>query len=230
MAEKKERRDKIRELEEKIRRLEEQQEKRGGGVAGGVLRGLGGVIPGLGKMIEGLADSEAFQERLEAINKEVDERLRETPLKRVEGGGIGIGLGGLGKGSIPGKGAIPRVERSFSIRTLADEKPAFEVKEGKPKSKGRRAAKPQPTVEREALVDIFEEDKHLKIIAELPGVEERDINVQLEEGNLIISADTPYRKYHQQVLLPCPVKGKPGVSYKNGILEIDLKKRAEHAD
>lgn len=227
MAGKKEREDKIRELEEKIKRLEEQQERRGGGVAGGVLRGLGGVIPGLGKMLEGLADSEAFQERLEAINKEVDKKLRETPLKRVEGGGIGIGLG---KGSIPGKGAIPRVERSFSIRTLADEKPAFEVEEGKPRSKGRKAAKPQPTVEREALVDIFEEDKHLKIIAELPGVEEADIKVELKEEGLIISADTPYRKYRQEVALPCPVKGEPEVSYKNGVLEIELKKRAEHAD
>jgi len=224
MAEKKQRQDKIRELEEKIKRLEEQQQRRKGGAAGGVLRGLGGVIPGLGKMLEGLADSEAFQERLEAINKEVDERLRETPLKRVEGGGIDIGLGGFGKGSIPGKGAIPRVERSFSIRTLADEKPAFEVKEGKPMSKGRRAAKPQPTVEREVLVDVFEEADQLKVIAELPGVEEEDVKVELKEAALIISADTPHRKYHKEVALPCPVKGEPRTSYKTGILEVELEK------
>ena len=209
MAEKKEREDKIRELEEKIKRLEEQQERRKrGGVAGGVLRGLGEVIPGLGKMLEGLEDSEAFQERLEAINKEVDKRLRETPLKRVEGGGIGIGIGGM-----PKKGSIPRVEKDFSIETLAPQKPG--------------AKKPQPKrekVEKEVLVDIFEEDKHLKIIAELPGVEEKDIKVELKEDKLTISADTPYRKYYQEVALPCPVKGEPKASYKNGILEIELEK------
>lgn len=225
MAEKKEREARIKELEEKIKRLEEQLERRKrGGAAGGVLRGLGDVIPGLGRMLEGLEDSAAFQERLEAINKEVDEKLRETPLKRVEGGGIDIGIGGLGKGSIPGRGSIPKMERGFSIRSLAEEKPAFEVKERKPKSKGQRAAKPQPTVEKEVSVDIFEEDKHLRIIAELLGVDEGDIKVGLKENSLIISVSTPSRKYHKEVALPCPVRGEPGTSYKNGILEIKLEK------
>jgi len=213
MAEKKRRKEKIRELEEKIKRLEEQQRKsKRGGVAGGVLRGLGDVIPGLGKMLEGLEDSEAFQDRLDAINKEVDKRFRETPLKKVEGGGIGIGLG-----SIPRKGSIPKVERGFSIETLASEKPTVK----------RQARKPRPKeeeVKKEVLVDIFEEDEHLKIIAELPGVEEKDIKVELKEDSLIISADTPYRKYYKEVALPCSVKGVPGASYKNGILEIELGK------
>jgi len=229
MAEKKEREDKIRELEEKIKTLEEQLERRKrGGAAGGVLRGLGDVIPGLGRLLEGLEDSEAFQERLDAINKEVDRQLRETPLEKA--GGIGVGIGGPGKGSIPGGGSIPRVERGFSIRSLAEEKPAFEVEGGKPRPKRQRAAEPQPAVEKEVLVDIFEEDNHLKIIAELPGVEEGDIKVELKENRLIISADTPQRKYHKEVALPCAVKGEPETSYKKGILEIELEKEAEHAD
>ena len=222
MAEKKEREAKIRELEEKIKRLEEQLERRKrGGAAGGVLRGLGDVIPGLGRMLEGLEDSEAFQERLEAINKAVDERLREAPLKRVEGAGIDIGIG---RERMPGRGSIPKVERGFSIRSLAEDKPSFEVKGRKPKSKGERAAKPQPTVEREVLVDVFEEDKHLKIIAEIPGVQEGDIIVESKGNAVLISVDTPQRKYHKEVALPCPVKGEPGTSYKNGILEIELEK------
>lgn len=229
MAEKNDREDKIRELEEKIKRLEEQQEKRSRtGAAGGVLRGLGDVIPGLGKMLEGLEDSEAFQERLEAINKEVDKRLRETPLKGVEGGGIGSGIG---RGAIPGRGAVPKVERSFSIRTLGEEKPEFDVRAEKSKS---ARARPRPKekkveekVEKEVLVDIFEEDEHLKVIAELGGVEEEDIKVELKEDSLTISADTPYRKYYKEVALPCPIKGKPEKSYKNGVLEIRLEKEAE---
>ena len=225
MAEKNDREDKIRELEEKIKKLEEQQEKRSRtGAAGGVLRGLGDVIPGLGRMLEGLENSEAFQERLEAINKEVDKRLRETPLKRVEGGGIGSGIG---RGSIPGRGAIPKVERSFSIRTLAEEKPEFDVRAEKSKSARARPRPKEKKVEKEVLVDIFEEDEHLKVIAELGGVEEKDIKVELKKDSLTISADTPYRKYYKEVALPCPIKGKPEKSYKNGVLEIRLEKEAE---
>ena len=225
MAEKNDREDKIRELEEKIKRLEEQLEKRKRtGAAGGVLRGLGDVIPGLGKMLEGLEDSEAFQERLEAINKEVDKRLKETPLKGGEGGGIGSWIGG---GSIPGRGAIPKVERSFSIRTLAEEKPEFDVRAEKPKSARARPQPKEKKVEKEVLVDIFEENEHLRVIAELGGVEEKDIKVELKEDSLTISADTPYRKYYKEVALPCPIKGKLEKSYKNGVLEIRLGKEAE---
>ena len=219
MAEKREGEEKIRELEEKIKRLEEQGKRKRGGVARGVLRGLGDVIPGLGKMLEGLEDSEAFQERLEAINKEVDKKLKETPLKRTQEGRTTISK----RGSIPrsGKG-IPlgslRVDRDFSVRTLAEEEPSFEVK-------GEKKAKPrEKPPEKEVLVDIFEEDEHLKIIAELPGVEEKDIKVELKKGSLIISADTPYRHYHKEVALPCSVRGEPQTAYKNGILEIELEK------
>jgi HSP20 family protein len=230
MPTKKEQEQKIRELEEKIRRMEEQLERSSsGGVAGGTLRGLADIIPGLGKMLEGLDGSEAFQERLETINKEVEKKLREASSARIDVGGVGIGIGG-GKGGIPARGSIPKVERGFSIGSLADDKPAFEVKGGKPRSKRQRAAEPQPTKEREVLVDIFEEDKHLKIVVELPGVEEGDIKVELKGESLFISADTPYRKYYKEVALPCPVKGKPGVSYRNGILEVALEKEAEDAD
>lgn len=213
MAEKNEREEKIRELEEKIKRLEEQQGKsKGGGAAGGVLRGLGDFIPGLSKMLEGLEDSEAFQERLDAINKEVDKKFRETPLKRAEGGGIGVGLGG-----IPKKGSIPKVERDFSIETLASERSTDKKQARKPRPKEEK-------VEKEVLVDIFEEKELLKIIAELPGVEEKDIRVELKEASITISADTPYRKYYKEVALPCPVKGIPEKSYKNGVLEVRIKK------
>ena len=234
---KRDREEKMRGLEEKIKRLEEQQEKRQhGGAAGGVLRELGDIIPGLGKMLEGLENSEAFQEKLEAINEEVDKRLRETPLKRTE---ERTGMGGIPKkGSVPGRSPLRsekgfslglgslRVDRDFSMRTLAPdrEEPSFEVKAEKPKAARERAARPQPKEEKEILVDIFEENEHLRIIAELPGAEEKDITIELKEEKLAISADTSYRKYYKEVALPCPVKGEPEKSYKNGVLEIRMEK------
>ena len=62
----------------------EKEEEEAGGVAGGVLRGLGNLIPGLGGIVAGLEKSDAFQQRLSAINKEVERQLREAPLKKVE--------------------------------------------------------------------------------------------------------------------------------------------------
>lgn len=196
-GEEKSKEEKIKELEEKIRKLEEKEKKsKQGGVAGGVLRGLGDVIPGLGKMIEGLEESEAFQERLDTINREVDKRLREAPLKRVEKG--------IGRG-------IPKVRRGFSVETL--------------KSAGRKQVKkPPPREEKEMVVDIFKEDEQIRIIAELPGVEEKDIKLELKGNSLIIYTDTLYHKYYKKIDLDYPVKREYKTSYKNNILEITLKK------
>jgi len=62
---------------------EEPEEEQVGGVAGGVLRGLGNLIPGLGGIVEGLEKSDAFQQRLSIINKEIERQLGEAPLKKV---------------------------------------------------------------------------------------------------------------------------------------------------
>lgn len=189
---------KIKELEEKIKKLEEAKAKEKkedlGGVAGAVLKGIGEMTPGLGGLIKGLEKSEAFQERLKAINKEVDRKLKEEPLKRMEG-------------------RAPHIRTSFSHHPLVKGKPPFKEKVEKPSSKPK-----------ELLVDVFDEGDHLRIIAELPGVEEKDIKVDLKGNALDISADTPNRKYHQAVTLPCSPKGKLKKVYRNGILEIKIMK------
>jgi len=66
----------------------EEEGEESGGVAGGVLRGLGRLIPGLGDVVKGLEKSDAFQQRLSVINKEVERQLREAPLKKVEQEGV----------------------------------------------------------------------------------------------------------------------------------------------
>ena len=66
-----------------------EKEEEAGGVAGSVLQGLGKLIPGLGDVIGGLEKSDAFQQRLGVINKEVERQLREVPLKKVSQEGVG---------------------------------------------------------------------------------------------------------------------------------------------
>ncbi|MFQ5987868.1 MAG: Hsp20/alpha crystallin family protein [Dehalococcoidia bacterium] len=194
--------EKIKELEEKIKRLEEKLEAEGAeGVAGTLLKEIGGKF-GLGGLIKGLEKMPAFQERLRMIDEEVERRLREEPLKRVE----------------EGRGRRPYTRTSFSVRTLADREPA--VKKAEP----RRRVKKEAIAPKELAIDVFEEEDHLRLIAELPGVEEKDIKIDVKGAKLTISTDVPHRRYHGEVTLPCSTKGEPKISYKKGVLEIRFEK------
>ena len=75
--------------------------------------------------------------------------------------------------------------------------------------------------EREPLVDVMETNSEVKVIAELPGVEKKDIKLYGTKDTLTISVDTPERKYYKKVKLPCRVDNKSAkASYKNGVLEV----------
>ena len=65
----------------------------------------------------------------------------------------------------------------------------------------------------------------VKVIAEVPGVDKNDINLNASERKLIISVDTPQRKYYKEVDLPTEVDPQSAkATYKNGVLEVVLKK------
>ncbi len=169
-------------------------------VAGDILKGIGKMIPGLGGLIESLKKSPAFKEKLKEVDKEVERKIKETPLKRTE----------RMSSQIP-RGISPGTKgRTFK---------------GKPFVKQRAEAKPSPPpVPRERPVDIFDEKNYLKIIAEIPGVDEKDIKLNLQGDKLTISTDIPDRRYHQELKLPCVPKGKIEKIYKNGILEVKIQK------
>jgi len=82
--------------------------------------------------------------------------------------------------------------------------------------------------EREPLVDVIETDGEIHVVAELPGVEKKDIKLHGTEDSLTISVDTPQRKYYKEVQLPAKVKVKEAkTEYKNGVLEVKLPKTKE---
>ena len=109
----------------------------------------------------------------------------------------------------------------FSVKTAVGGKPVVE-------SFGNVRKTPQgPAVEeeREPITDIFDEDKDIRIYAEMPGVNQENIKLDLKEDILDISAQTGDRKYHKEILLPSKVRTDTLVSsYANGILEIKVKK------
>ena len=159
----------------------------------------GGILKGIGKMIPGLGGLFKGLEKSPAFKerlKKIDEEV-ERKLKEE-----------------PLKrteGGIPRVGAKFSMRPLAKGKPHVRKETSHP-------------VPQERPVDIFDEKDYLKIIAEIPGVDENDINLNLQGDKLTISTDIPKRRYHQELKLPCVPKGKIEKVYKNGILEVKIQK------
>jgi HSP20 family protein len=83
---------------------------------------------------------------------------------------------------------------------------------------------------REPLVDIIIDDKEklVKLVAEMPGVEKKDVKIVVDGKTINIDAERGEKKYHAKV----PIKHKVDensvkASYKNGILEIVFKLQEE---
>ncbi|MEM1541747.1 MAG: archaeal heat shock protein Hsp20 [Ignisphaera sp.] len=83
------------------------------------------------------------------------------------------------------------------------------------------------TDEREPLVDIYEEEDRVRIVAELPGVDENKIKVEALEGNrILIEASNHDKKYRKELELPVEVDiDTAEATYRNGVLEITIKKK-----
>ncbi|MCX6233328.1 MAG: Hsp20/alpha crystallin family protein [Bacteroidetes bacterium] len=84
---------------------------------------------------------------------------------------------------------------------------------------------PKVDEEREPITDIFDEKNEIVIIAEMPGIEETDLKIDLKEDILEVSAKSKNRSYRKEMLLPVKVS-KQNLRHKftNGILEIRIKK------
>jgi len=109
----------------------------------------------------------------------------------------------------------------FSIKTAVGGKPIIE-KFGNIK---KTPEGPTVTEEREPLIDVFDEKSEILIIAEIPGVSEDGVSVDLKGDILEISAAGKNRRYRKEVLLPGPVRKETlSYTYKNGVLEVRIKK------
>lgn len=79
---------------------------------------------------------------------------------------------------------------------------------------------------REPLVDLIEEDEKIKVLAELPGVDRKDISLYVTDKSLTIDVDTPEKRYHKELELPVLIDESSARStYRNGVLETILNKR-----
>lgn len=79
--------------------------------------------------------------------------------------------------------------------------------------------------EREPLVDVISEGETIKVVAEVPGVDKKDIVLNCSEKVLAVSVNTNNRKYCKEIELPHEVDPKSSkASYINGVLEVTLAK------
>ena len=107
----------------------------------------------------------------------------------------------------------------FSMKVGPDGKPQFREFGNTPRGGVAELG------EREPLTDVIESKDSVSVTLEIPGVEKNDVDLSATEDTLTIDVDTPKRKYHKDVNMPCKViPDSTSATYKNGILDIVMKK------
>ena len=158
---------------------------------------------GLGEMLKGLGGFVELIGRMAESGQSTLERTGE-----VRGPGEAKGVYGF---SVKvGIGGRPTVERFGNVRTDESGTEVSEV--------------------REPLTDVFDEDAHILVVAELPGINADDIRLEVKDDILNLSATGSSRKYAKEILLPSMVDpASERHSYQNGFLEIRLAKTPSEA-
>ena len=87
-------------------------------------------------------------------------------------------------------------------------------------------------------VDLSESDKEVKVVADLPGLDEKDVQVELANGVLVIKGEKKietedkdlmfseryYGRFERRIPLEDVDEDKVGASFKNGVLTVTLPK------
>ena len=75
------------------------------------------------------------------------------------------------------------------------------------------------------LIDILEESSEIIVVSEFAGFKREDLKIHVKNQRLTLSAEALNRKYRKSLNLPSGVIPKSiRTAYKNGVLEIRLKK------
>lgn len=156
---------------------------------------------GLGGLFKGLGD---FLDLVSEMVETGEEEVTRTGEFKVKGLGE-KGRGVYGFSVRTAAGGIPKVERFGNIRATEQGPVVAEV--------------------REPLVDVFDEAQEIVVVAEMPGVGEDEIRVEIQDDILSLET-TGERKYAKEIMLSEPVDAATlRKSYKNGILELRLNKK-----
>ena len=156
---------------------------------------VGGILGGLSDLVQKLADLAEKGKELKASG-EIPNLQGDKEIKAVYGFNVKFGLDKQGSDQIKVEPFGNVTKDKDSGRTLVHEV-------------------------REPLVDVFEEDDHILVVAETPGIGPKDVKIDLKDDVLTFSAVKGDKKYYKELLLPrvCDKK-KMKLSCNNGMLEI----------
>ncbi len=150
---------------------------------------------------------EYFDEIAEKMFKDLDELFRSS----MRGQGSGFDK--------------PFV-KGFSVKMGPEGKP--EIKEFGSKTNVAREAEPgeESSEERRPLIDVMKGDEEVNVIAEMPGINKEDIDINASETSVDIKAEGTTRRYSESVDLGCEViPDSAKARYNNGVLEIVFKRK-----
>ncbi|MFO7897873.1 MAG: Hsp20/alpha crystallin family protein [Planctomycetota bacterium] len=158
--------------------------------------GIGGFLGGLGNLIEKLGD---LAEKGEELKKSGQIGEPGDKLRGVYGFNVKMGIGGdKDEVKVEPFGNVHRDNETGE--TVVDEIS-------------------------EPLVDLFDEDTHVLVVAEMPGIGEEDVQLSLQDDILTIEGERGQKKYRKEVLLPQSFRpGEMMSTCRNGVLEVRLTK------
>jgi HSP20 family protein len=180
-----------------------------------------------------------MQEKDNAQKKQAEEEVAvDFGINKISVGGLFQGIGSLidfvsrmeeeGKEEVRREGEFTspsgkvRASFSLSVKTGLGGTPPIKSFDNVRKTPRR------PVVEGESqpLVDVFDEQDHVLLIVELPGVEEEHIHTEVNGDVFTLSAVSGNHKYYREVVLPKDVDASTLKSkYKNGVLKLRMSKR-----
>lgn len=162
---------------------------------GTVTGNLEGILRGLGDLVEKLGTLAEKGEELKRSG-EFDINTGGKSGKAVYGFSVKMGLGDNQEPTIEPFGNVRRDERTGETTVQEVTEP---------------------------LVDVIEEVDHVLVLAEMPGVGDEDIRLDLAGDILTLHAEKGSKKYHKEILLPRAFTAdKLEKTCRNGILEVKL--------
>jgi HSP20 family protein len=190
---------KVQYLENKIKELEQKLDERKttdyehASFVGDIV----GLIPGFGRIVKVLEKtSPEFRQKVSETDMEIKHRL-ET-----------------------GWSSKPVVSYGLSIRPLSSINESSNIP-------GAVSQRKKVILEDSELVkpifDVFENQDFVYVIVQIPGVEEKDINIEIQNDMLDISAGI----YSKKISLPCKSGKIEEKSYKNGVLQLKIKREKD---
>jgi HSP20 family protein len=153
---------------------------------------LGGILGGFGGLIEKLGE---LAEAGDELSKSGEFKDASGKVRGVYGINVKTALGDSGETEL-------KIEPFGNVRRDSEKSP-----------KGEDV--------REPLVDVYEEDDHVLVLVELPGVAKENVHVTAVDGRLELSAERGKTTYRKEIDLPANcLADKMTWECGNGILQV----------